>query len=81
MLKKTGGPKQRASVSNRNALLAGIRKGDVQLNKVRRPSELRPSEMPQKEQHAAISAILANRAKVAGSDSDESESDESEISF
>ena len=81
-LKKTGGPKQRASVSNRNALLAGIRKGDVNLQKVRRPSEIRPSEVPQKKQHAAISAILANRAKVAGSDSDDdSDSDESEISF
>jgi hypothetical protein len=81
MLRKTSGPKQRASVNNRNMMLAGIKKGNVTLNKVRRPSEMRPSEMPKKEQNAAITAILSNRAKIAGSDSDDSDSDESEISF
>ena len=77
-LRKTSGPRQRASISNRNAMLAGIKKGNTTLNKVRRPSQIEPK---QKEQSAAITAILSNRAKIAGDSDSSDDSSDSEISF
>ena len=81
-LRKTSGPRQRTSVNNRNAMLAGIKKGNTTLNKVRRPSEVGKDASPKKkEQSAAITAILSNRAKIAGDSDSTDDSSDSEISF
>jgi hypothetical protein len=63
-------------------MLAGIKKGNTALKKVRRPSESGNDAPPkQKEQSAAIAAILSNRAKIAGDSDSSDDSSDSEISF